>query len=143
MNFKKNSGLQNRNRKFYALCKPKRFPGYTIWNWKFYGLCYVNRKNSGLCHVSRKHSSIHLIQNYPRIPLYATNFRIIPFPKWKFCSEIMETLLQKPSDLLNLFQKSSLTYSFGSSPSPPLPTTLSQFALRITIYLLLNQQRKY
>jgi len=27
-----------------------------------------------------------LIWNYPGIPVYATNFRIIPFPKWKFFS---------------------------------------------------------
>ena len=26
----------------------------------------------------------HLIRNYPGISVYATNFRIIPFPKWKF-----------------------------------------------------------
>ena len=29
--------------------------------------------------VNRKHSGFHLIQNYPGIPVYATNFRIIPF----------------------------------------------------------------
>ena len=51
-------------------------------NWKFYGLRNVNRKHSGF----------HLIQNYPGIPVYATNFRIIPFPKWKFFSGKMETL---------------------------------------------------
>ena len=50
-------------------------------------------KISGLHHVNRKHSGFHLIRNYPRIPLYATNFRIIPFPKWKFCSGKMETLM--------------------------------------------------
>ena len=51
-------------------------------NWKFYGLRDVNRKNSGF----------HLIRNYPGIPVYATNFRIIPFPKWKYFSGKMETL---------------------------------------------------
>jgi len=29
---------------------------------------------------------------YPGIPVYATNFRIIPFPKWIFFSGKMETL---------------------------------------------------
>ena len=37
-------------------------------------------------------SGFHLYRNYPGIPVYATNFRIIPFPKWKFFSGKMETL---------------------------------------------------
>ena len=37
----------------------------------------------------------HLYRNYRGIPVYATNFRIIPFPKWNFFSGKMETLLRK------------------------------------------------
>ena len=51
-------------------------------------------KISGLRNVNPKHSGFHLIRNYPRIPVYATNFRIIPFPKWKFFSGKMETLVE-------------------------------------------------
>ena len=47
---------------------------------------------SVLRHVKRQHSDFHLIRNYPEIPVYAANFRIIPFPKLKFCSGKMETL---------------------------------------------------
>jgi len=50
-------------------------------------------KISRLRHVNREHSSFHLIRNYLRILVYGTNFRIIPFPKWKFCSAKMETLV--------------------------------------------------
>jgi len=58
------------------------FSGLRNENWKFYGFHSVKRKISGF----------HLYRNYPGIPVYATNFRIIPFPKWKFFSGKMETL---------------------------------------------------
>ena len=48
----------------------------------------------GLHHVNLKHSCFHLIRNYPGIPVYATNFQSIPFPKWKFWSGKMETLFR-------------------------------------------------
>ena len=48
---------------------------------------------SGLRDVNRKIYNFHLYRNYPGIPVYATNFRIIPFPKWKFFSGKMETLV--------------------------------------------------
>ena len=51
------------------------------------------RKKSGLRNVNRKNSGFHFIRTFPGIPLYGTNFRIIPFPKWNFCAGIMETLL--------------------------------------------------
>ena len=51
------------------------------------------RKWSG--NFFRIHSGFHLIRKYPGIPVYATNFRIIPFPKWKFFSGKMETLVLK------------------------------------------------
>jgi len=37
-----------------------------------------------------------LIGKYSGIPVYATNFQIIPFPEWKFCSGKMETLVCLP-----------------------------------------------
>ena len=58
------------------------FSGLRNGNWKFYGFHSVKRKFSGF----------HIYRNYPGIPVYATNFRIIPFPKWKFFSGKMETL---------------------------------------------------
>ena len=51
-------------------------------------------KNSSLGKVNRKNFAFHFIQKLPRIPHYGTNFQIIPFPKWKFYSGIMETATQ-------------------------------------------------
>ena len=59
---------------------------------KISGLRNGNWKISGLRNVNQKISGFHLIRNYPGIPVDATNFWIIPFPKWKFFSRKMETL---------------------------------------------------
>ena len=54
------------------------------------------RKWSG--NYFRKHSGFHLIRKYPGIPVYATNFWIIPFPKWNiFFFGKMETLVHAQS----------------------------------------------
>ena len=45
-----------------------------------------------ILYLNRKYFAFHFIRNCPGIPLYGTNFRIIPFPKWIFFSGIMETL---------------------------------------------------
>ena len=57
----------------------------------------LNGNFSGLRDVNRKISGFHIYRNYPGIPVYATNFWIIPFPKWKFFSGKMETLPLSPT----------------------------------------------
>ena len=56
---------------------------------------------SGLRDVNRKISCFLLYRNYPGIPVYATNFRIIPFPKWKFFPEKWKPYLQSHLTLIN------------------------------------------
>ena len=58
-----------------------KFPVYEMETENFTVSNPKTGKISGLCNVIRKQSGFHLIRNYPGMPVYATNFRIIPFPK--------------------------------------------------------------
>ena len=94
------------------------FSGLQNGNWKFYSFHFVKRKC--LRHINRKISGFHLYRNYPGIPVYATNFRIIPFPKWKFFSGKMETLgtsitVEYPSKMVETYCKYSFITTFDCS----------------------------
>ena len=88
--------------------EPGNYSSLRNGNWNFSGLRDETRiffsglrnknlnfsetfRNSGT--GFRKNSGFHFIRKCPGIPLYGTNFRIIPFPKWNFYSGIMETLI--------------------------------------------------
>ena len=67
--------------------------GFRFTKWKLEILRFPFCKAEiffGLRDVNRKISGFHLYRNSPGIPVNATNFRIIPFPKWKFFSGKME-----------------------------------------------------
>ena len=73
-----------------------KFPVYEMETENFTVYITETGKISGLRNGNWKFYGFHLIWNYPGIPVYATNFRIIPFPKWKFFPEKWKPYLYIP-----------------------------------------------
>ena len=106
--------LRHGTRKLFQFTEWKlEFFRVTGWNLVFFsGLRNKNLnfsetfRNSGT--GFRKNSGFHFIRKCPGIPLYGTNFRIIPFPKWNFYSGIIETLCRSNRNWVHFFFKKVL-----------------------------------
>ena len=87
------SGLRNKNLIFSGMFRHYRVPEIS-------GLHSVNRKKFCVLLCKPENSGFHFIHKFSRIPLYETNFLIIPFPKWNFYSYFLP-LYPNPLHIIN------------------------------------------